>query len=199
MEAEVLLGHTLVFYRPVLRVAPEALDAVDAVARVPPPGGPVLAAAHPVMALAAPAHQAVAGGEPAGAHDGVPGRPALDHPRRRPAGDVRHDPGADLAAALGQAEGDRLAPRPRAPRAEAALVGLGLAVEGAVGLAGLRNAGAGHAVVAAGRVAVEARRGGAESAVASARNSLGSSPNLRSERCESLTYLFFGAFLLLMA
>ena len=91
------------------------------------------------------------------------------------------------------------APRPRAPRAEAALVGLGLAVEGAVGPAGLRNAGAGHAVVAAGRVAVEARRGAAESAVASARNSLGSSPNLRSERCESLTYLFFGAFLLLMA
>ena len=39
----------------------------------------------------------------------------------------------------------------------------------------------------------------AESAVASARNSLGSSPNLRSERCESLTYLFFGAFLLPMA
>ena len=39
----------------------------------------------------------------------------------------------------------------------------------------------------------------AESAVASAQNSLGSSPNLRSERCEFLTYLFFGAFLLLMA
>ena len=39
----------------------------------------------------------------------------------------------------------------------------------------------------------------AESAVASARNSLGSSPNLRSERREFLTCLFFGAFLLLMA
>lgn len=39
----------------------------------------------------------------------------------------------------------------------------------------------------------------AKSAVASARNSLGSSLNLRSERCEFLTYLFFGAFLLLMA
>lgn len=205
MGVEVLLGHTLVFYRPVLRVAPEALDAVDAVARVPPLDEPVLAAAHPVMALAAPVHQAVAGGEPVGVHDGVPGRPALDHPRRRPAGDARHDPGADLAAALGQPEGDRLAPRPaapgapRAPRAEAALVGLDLAAEGAVGLAGLRNAGAGHAVVAVGRVAVEARRGGAESAVASARNSLGSSPNLRSERRESLTCLSFGAFLLLMA
>ena len=42
-------------------------------------------------------------------------------------------------------------------------------------------------------------REAAESAVASARNSLGSSLNLRSERCEFLTYLFFGAFLLLMA
>lgn len=41
--------------------------------------------------------------------------------------------------------------------------------------------------------------GAAESAVASARNSLGSSLNLRSERCESLTYLFLGAFLLPMA
>ena len=81
-----------------------------------------------------------------------------------------------------------------------ALAGPDLAVEGAVGLAGLRNAGAGHAVVAVGRVAVGARRGGAaESAVTSARNSLGSSPNLRSERCEFLTCLFFGAFLLLMA
>ena len=39
----------------------------------------------------------------------------------------------------------------------------------------------------------------AESAVASARNSLGSSPNLRSERCDFVTYLFFGAFLLPMA
>lgn len=39
----------------------------------------------------------------------------------------------------------------------------------------------------------------AESAVASARNSLGSSLNLRSERREFLTYLFFGAFLLPMA
>lgn len=39
----------------------------------------------------------------------------------------------------------------------------------------------------------------AESAVASARNSLGSSLNLRSERREFLTCLFFGAFLLLMA
>lgn len=39
----------------------------------------------------------------------------------------------------------------------------------------------------------------AESAVAPARNSLGSSLNLRSERREFLTCLFFGAFLLLMA
>lgn len=39
----------------------------------------------------------------------------------------------------------------------------------------------------------------AESAAASARNSLGSSLNLRSERREFLTYLFFGAFLLPMA
>ena len=166
MEVEVLLGHTLVFYRPAPRVAPEALDAVDAVARVPPLDGLVLAAAHPAMALAAPVHQAVAGGEPVGAHDGVPGRLALDDPHRRPAGGVRDDPGADLAAALGRAEGDRLAPRPaapgapRAPRAEVAPAGLGLAVEGAVGPAGLRNAGAGHAVVAVGRVAVGARRGG---------------------------------------
>lgn len=111
----------------------------------------------------------------------------------------------EISSALGRAGDDRLAPRPaapgapHAPRAEVALAGLDLAVEGAVGLAGLRNAGAGHAVVAVGRVAVEARRGAAESAVTSARNSLGSSPNLRSERCEFLTYSFFGAFLLLMA
>ena len=39
----------------------------------------------------------------------------------------------------------------------------------------------------------------AESAVASARNSLSNSLNLRSERCNFVTYLFFGAFLLLMA
>lgn len=39
----------------------------------------------------------------------------------------------------------------------------------------------------------------AESAAASAQDSLGSSLNLRSERYEFLTYLFFGAFLLLMA
>ena len=38
-----------------------------------------------------------------------------------------------------------------------------------------------------------------ESAVTSAQKSLGSSLNLRSERCEFLTYLFFGAFLLLVA
>lgn len=102
MEVEVLLGHAPVFHRPVLRVAPEALDAVDAVARVPPLDGPVLAAAHPVMALAAPVHQAVAGRGPAGAHDGVLGRPALDDPHRRPAGDVRHDPRVDLAAVFSQ-------------------------------------------------------------------------------------------------
>ena len=111
-------------------------------------------------------HQAVAGGEPIGVHDGVPGHLALDHLHQRPAGDVRDDPGADLAAAPEQAEDDRLAPRPaapdapRAPRAEAALVGLDLAAEGTVGLAGLRNAGAEHAVVAVDRVAVEARQGG---------------------------------------
>lgn len=39
----------------------------------------------------------------------------------------------------------------------------------------------------------------AESAVTSAQDSLGSSLNLRSERREFLTYLFFGAFLLPMA
>ena len=39
----------------------------------------------------------------------------------------------------------------------------------------------------------------AESAVTSARNSLGSSLNLRSERCDFVTCLFLGAFLLLMA
>ena len=39
----------------------------------------------------------------------------------------------------------------------------------------------------------------AESAVTSAQDSLGSSLNLRSERYESLTYLFLGAFLLPMA
>lgn len=39
----------------------------------------------------------------------------------------------------------------------------------------------------------------AESAVTSAQNSLGSSLNLRSERCDFVTHLFFGAFLLLMA
>lgn len=39
----------------------------------------------------------------------------------------------------------------------------------------------------------------AESAVTSAQDSLGSSLNLRSERCEFLTCLFFGAFLLPMA
>ncbi|EEA89452.1 hypothetical protein COLSTE_02371, partial [Collinsella stercoris DSM 13279] len=39
----------------------------------------------------------------------------------------------------------------------------------------------------------------AESAVTSAQNSLGSSLNLRSERCDFVMYLFFGAFLLLMA
>lgn len=39
----------------------------------------------------------------------------------------------------------------------------------------------------------------AESVVTSAQKSLGSSPNLRSERCDFLTYLFLGAFLLLMA
>ena len=140
MEVGVLLGYTLVFYQPALRVAPEALDAVDELARVPPLDELVLAAAHPVMALAAPVHQAVAGRGPVGVHDGVLGRLALDHPHQRPAGDVRDDPGADLAAALGQPGDDRLAPRPaapgapRAPRAEVALVGLDLAVEGAVGL-----------------------------------------------------------------
>ena len=41
-------------------------------------------------------------------------------------------------------------------------------------------------------------REAAESAVTSAQNSLGNSLSLRSERCECLTYLFFGAFLLLM-
>lgn len=72
----------------------------------------------------------------------------------------------EISSALGRAGDDRLAPRPaapgapHAPRAEVALVGLDLAVEGAVGPAGLRNAGAGHAVVAVGRVAVGARRGG---------------------------------------
>ena len=39
----------------------------------------------------------------------------------------------------------------------------------------------------------------AESAVTSAQKSLSSSLNLRSERCEFVTYLFLGAFLLLMA
>lgn len=72
----------------------------------------------------------------------------------------------EIGSVLGRAGDDRLAPRPaapgapHAPRAEVALVGLDLAVEGAVGPAGLRNAGAGHAVVAIGRVAVGARRGG---------------------------------------
>lgn len=166
VEVEVLLGYTLVFHQPALRVAPEALDAVDAVARVAALGEPVLAVAHPVMALATPVDQAVAGGEPVGAHDGVLGHLALDRLRQRPAGDVRDDPRVDLAAALGRAEDDRLAPRPaapdapHAPRSEVALVGLDLAVEGAVGLADLGYAGAEHAVAAVDRVAVEARQGG---------------------------------------
>ena len=42
-------------------------------------------------------------------------------------------------------------------------------------------------------------REAAESAVTSAQKSLSSSLNLRSERCEFVTYLFFGAFLLPMA
>lgn len=166
MEVEVLLGYTLVFYQPVLGVTLEALDAVDAVARVAALDELVLAAAHPVMALAAPVDQAVVGGEPVGVHDGALGHLALDDLHRRPAGDVRHDPRVDLATALEQPEDDRLAPRPaapdapHAPRAEVALVGLDLAVEGAVGLANLGDPNAEQPVVAVERVAVEARQGG---------------------------------------
>lgn len=198
MEVEILLGYTLVFYQPVLGVAPEALDAVDVVARVAPLDELVLAVAHPVMVLAAPVHQAVAGREPVGAHDGVLGYPAVDDLHQRPARDVRDDLRADLPAALEQAEDDCLA-RPAAPHppcAEAALVGLGLAVEGAIGLG---DPGPQHAVVAVDRVAVEPLGEAAGSAATSAQNSLSSSLNLRSERCEFVTYLFLGTFLLLMA
>lgn len=158
MEVEVLLGYALVFYQPVLGVAPEALDAVDAVARVAPLDELVLPVAHPVMALVAPVHQVVVGREPVGAHDGALGHLAVDDLHQRPARDVRDDLRVDLAAAFEQAEDDRLAPHP--PRAEAALVGLDLAVEGALGLAGLGDPGPQHAVVAVNRVAVEARQGG---------------------------------------
>lgn len=88
---------------------------------------------------------------------------------------------------------------PDAPRAEVALVGLDLAVERALGLADLGDAGPQHAVVAVDRVSVETRREAADSAVTSAQNSFSSSLNLRSERCDLVTYLFLGFFLLLMA
>lgn len=115
MEVEVLLGYTLIFYQPVLGVSPEALDAVDMVARVPPLDELVLAVAHPVMVLVTPIDQAVVGREPVSVHYGVLGHLALDDLHQRPAGDVRHDPRIDLAAALEQPEDDCLAPRPRTP------------------------------------------------------------------------------------
>lgn len=112
----------------------------------------------------------------------------------------------EIGSVLGRAGDDRLAPRPaapgapHAPRAEVALVGLDLAVEGAVGLAGLRNAGAGHAVVAVGRVAVEARRGGPRRAPSRRRGTASAAPRTCAPSgAIFLTYLFFGAFLPLMA
>lgn len=99
-----------------------------------------------------------------GSLDALPSTTRVDVPRVTP-GTIRVQ---TLPPRLGSPEtiASPRAPRPaapdapRAPRAEVALVGLDLDVEGAVGLAGLRNAGAGHAVVAVGRVAVGARRGG---------------------------------------
>ena len=166
MEVEVLLGYPLIFYQPVLGVAPEALDAVDVVARVAPLDELVLPVAHPVMVLVAPVDQAVVGGEAVGVHGRVLGHLSLDCLHQRPAGDVRDDLRVDLSAAFEQAEDDHLAPRPaapdapHAPRAEVALVGLDLAVEGAVGLADLGDPDAEQPVVAVDRVAVEARQGG---------------------------------------
>ena len=101
----------------------------------------------------------------------------------------------EIGSVLGRAGDDRLAPRPRAPRtprARPAPKWLSASQASAMRARGMPWW----------RLTVSRLRpvgGAAESAVASARNSLGSSLNLRSERYESLTYLFLGAFLLPMA